>query len=47
MEMYAELPRAFDVLARIPATAADMVAELEKWMTHNTSTNGGADDTAG
>jgi hypothetical protein len=45
LEMFEALPRAFDVLARIPATAAAMVAELEEWITDDTTTDGGTDDT--
>lgn len=32
-EMFSKLPSAFEVLARIPAAATGMVAELEAWMT--------------
>jgi hypothetical protein len=47
LEMFEALPRAFDVLARIPATAAAVVAELEDWITEDTTADGRADDTAG
>jgi hypothetical protein len=37
LEMYEALPRAFDVLARIPATATGMVSELEEWIANDTT----------
>jgi hypothetical protein len=47
VEMYEALPRAFEVLNRIPELAAGMVAKIEEWLTDETTTAGGADDTAG
>ncbi len=46
VEMYEALPRAFDVLARIPSTATGMVNEVEEWISNDT-TGGEADGTAG
>jgi hypothetical protein len=43
-DLYLALPRAFDVLARIPAVASGMVTDLEVWMTETAT--GEADDAA-
>jgi hypothetical protein len=47
VEMYEALPRAFEVLNRIPEMAAGVVAEIEAWLVDETTTAGGADDTPG